>query len=193
MREKTYLRSNGWYQVDPVVGEVNALAASSSASACAPGDATPLLLLITRGAAPTEVLDSERLEPWSQSGADLKVLIAVAAVEKAKILTAARRRFEPQRLWFSAQPQSAVNPVLQAAGFVPNKRYEKKLCIYDYREQLLDLAGVDLTELEFMVSVNCSRKMSAVVVPHAFVRLAQASRHGIGLSILNERFTWAED
>lgn len=193
MREKTYLRSPGWYEVDPVAGAVNTFAALSSASTRSRANATPLLLLIAEGAAPTEVLASESLVPWAQSGADLKVLIAVSAVEKTKILTAAQRRFEPRRLWFSAPPQSAVNPVLQAAGFIPNKRYEKKLCIYDYRESLAELAGVDLSELEFMVSVNCSRKMNAVVVPGAFVRLSQASGRGLGLSILNERFTWTED
>ena len=200
--KKRYLREMGIYAIDAKVG-IEKLPTYSNHGAHTLDSKHPLqmndlngrhfisLLIITEGITPTEVIGHDVLSCFSGLQSGLKILVAVCSVEQRKIFEATRKLFNNKPMWFTVDPPSDLNSQIQACGCLPNEKYKKRLCIYEYRPELHSLMNsVDLSEIESSVSVNCTKKLNSVYIPEDFLKFALATKKGISISILNERFKW---
>lgn len=149
------------------------------------------LLLRTDAISPTLKISDNLLQALIKPGQPLKFCIAVNVVAHPRVSQALQRKPDLPRLWFSINSNDENSGVLESLlSIKPNPKYKRCLIYYWSQKVAADLHEVSLkylNSIDFLISANCTKKITVFEVPPDFLKFILLSKKGLDVSVLNER------
>jgi hypothetical protein len=149
------------------------------------------LLLRTDAIGPTLKISDNLLQALVKPGQPLKFCVAVNTVTHSRASQALQRKPDLPLLWFSISSNDENSGVLKSLlSIKPNPKYKRCLIYYWSQAVAADLREVSLkylNSIDFVISANCTKKVTVFEVPQDFLKFILLSKKGLDISVLNER------
>ena len=150
------------------------------------------LLMRTYGVCPTLSISHSLLCNIVNHGLPLKFCVAVNTVTHLRALQALGRKPASPDIWIAIDRNDEQCKTLQSLiSMEPDQKYKTRYLIYPWSQELAsDLREISkalLNSIEFLVSANCTRRVTVFEVPFDFLDIALLAKGGLSVSVLNER------